>query len=328
MGLTLRACQIAKSAAADATEAVGTNLPDLYAAVEDCEKELDRLDRDLDQRICAALENTSPLQRREMLACLKCMTDLERIGDLVRSVTLVNRALRTRLENDDVYELMRMALLFEKMLNDVYEAFSTRDLNRPLTVLRTDAEIDRLRKVLVVRHVDSPGSEPRVESVQVLLMAQALERAGDYAKNLAEEVCHFVSGYTLRHLIQKDHASYEQLLLDCYPASQTVIAFLRRYLQKRNAARVMNTSSRLPQRSSPGSKAAVHIAPSTANMRGHGTSKPALGRMRRNGTSARQTVAYTGIRAADPTKTVHLKPPSTAMSQTTAAKTRIAISGV
>jgi phosphate transport system protein len=214
VGLTLRACQIAKSAAANAAEAVGTNVPELYGAVEDCEKELDQLDRELDQRICAALENASALQRREMLACMKCMTDLERIGDLVLSFISGARALRSRLSNDDVYELMRMALLLEKMLNEVYSAFSTRDINRALAVLRMDAEIDRLRKLLFLRHVEGPECEPRVESVQVLLMTQALERAGDHAKNLAEEVCHFVSGYTLRHVIQKDHGSYEQLLLD------------------------------------------------------------------------------------------------------------------
>jgi phosphate transport system protein len=214
VGITLRACQIAKAAAANAAEAVGTNVPELYEAVESGEKELDQLDRELDQRICAALENASALQRREMLACMKCMTDLERIGDLVLSFVSGSRALRARLGNDDVYELMRMALLLEKMLNDVYQAFSTRDINRALTVLRTDAEMDRLRKLLFARHVDSPGNDTRVESVQVLLMAQALERAGDHAKNLAEEVCHFVSGYTLRHVIQNDHGSYEQLLLD------------------------------------------------------------------------------------------------------------------
>jgi len=214
VGITLRACQIAKAAAANAAEAVGTNVPELYGAVESGEKELDQLDRELDQRICAALENASALQRREMLACMKCMTDLERIGDLVLSFVSGSRALRARLGNDDVYELMRMALLLEKMLNDVYQAFSTRDINRALTVLRTDAEMDRLRKLLFARHVDSPGNDTRVESVQVLLMAQALERAGDHAKNLAEEVCHFVSGYTLRHVIQNDHGSYEQLLLD------------------------------------------------------------------------------------------------------------------
>jgi hypothetical protein len=59
VGITLRACQIAKAAVANAAEAVGTNVPDLYQAVENCEKELDQLDRELDQRICAALDNAS-----------------------------------------------------------------------------------------------------------------------------------------------------------------------------------------------------------------------------------------------------------------------------
>lgn len=104
VGLTLRACQIAKSAARNAAEVVATNLPQLYGAVEDCEKKLDRLDRELDQRICAALENTTALQRREMLACMKCMTDLERIGDLIVSFISGVRALRTCLGNDDVYD--------------------------------------------------------------------------------------------------------------------------------------------------------------------------------------------------------------------------------
>ena len=157
VGLMLRACQIAKSAARDAAEVVGTNLPELYGAVEHCEKELDRLDRDLDQRLYGSLENTSALQRREMLACVKCMTDLERIGDLVLSFVSGNRALRTRLENDDVYELMRMALLLEKMLNDVYDALVSRNLNRALTALVTDAEIDRLRKLLFIRHIQGTG---------------------------------------------------------------------------------------------------------------------------------------------------------------------------
>lgn len=213
VGLTLRAC-LAKSAAGSAAEVVGTNLPELYQAVEACEKELDQLDRELDERLCASLENTSSSQRREMLACMKCMTDLERIGDLVLSFVSSNRALRARMGNDDVYELMRMALLLGRMLAGVYEAFSTRDINRALTVLRTDAEIDRLRKLLFIRHIEYPGSGFQVESVHVLLMAQALERAGDHARNLAEEVCHFVSGYTLRHVIQKEHGLYEQLLLD------------------------------------------------------------------------------------------------------------------
>jgi phosphate transport system protein len=107
-----------------------------------------------------------------------------------------------------------MATLLEGMLSDVYLAFSTRDVQRAIAVLRADAEIDRFRNLLFIRHVENPEGEPRNESIRVLLMAQALERAGDHAKNLAEEICHFVSGRTLRHVLRASDKSYEQMFIE------------------------------------------------------------------------------------------------------------------
>ncbi|HXZ28379.1 MAG TPA: PhoU domain-containing protein, partial [Terriglobales bacterium] len=75
-----------------------------------------------------------------------------------------------------------------------------------------DAEIDRLRNLIYIRHVEG-GEGVAQESLQVLFMAQALERAGDHAKNLAEEVCHSVSGHTLRHVLRSQNQSSEQLYL-------------------------------------------------------------------------------------------------------------------
>ena len=214
VGLTLRACQIAKTAARKAADALGSNAPVLFADVDECEKELDALDRELDQRVCAALQGASELQRRELLAAMKCMTDLERIGDLVASFSSSARALGRRIENGDAEDLIRMATLLEGMLSDVYLAFSTRDVQRAIAVLRADAEIDRFRNLLFIRHVENPEGEPRNESIRVLLMAQALERAGDHAKNLAEEICHFVSGRTLRHVLRASDKSYEQMFIE------------------------------------------------------------------------------------------------------------------
>ncbi len=213
VNLTLRACEVARAAAANAADALGLNAPALFAAVEECERELDSLDRELDQRVCAALANTSEAERRELLACMKCMTDLERIGDLISTFSSGARVLGRRIENADVQDLIRMATVLEKMLADAHHAFSTRDLNRAIAVLRADAELDRLRNLLFIRHVENPEGEPRVESIQVMLMAQSLERAGDHAKNLAEEVCHFVSGHTLRHVLRSNDKSYEQMFL-------------------------------------------------------------------------------------------------------------------
>ena len=212
--LTLRACEVARTAVSHATDGIASNAPSLFLAVDECEKELDALDRELDERLTHALGVVPDAERRELLCCMKFMTDLERIGDLVSTFASGARALGPRLEPQDVQDLIRIASILEKMLADVRHAFSTRDLDRAISVLRADSEIDRLRNLVFVRHVENPEGQPTRESIQVLFMAQSLERAGDHAKNLAEEVCHFVSGHTLRHVLRANGKSHEQMFLD------------------------------------------------------------------------------------------------------------------
>jgi len=214
VGLTLRACEVARAAVANAADGIASNAPSLFLAVDDCEKELDALDRELDERLTHALGFGKDAERRELLCCMKFMTDLERIGDLVSTFASGARALGSRLEPQDVQDLIRIATILEKMLADVRQAFSARDLDRAISVLRADSEIDRLRNLMFVRHVENPEGQPTRESIQVLFMAQSLERAGDHTKNCAEEICHFVSGHTLRHVLRANGKSNEQMFLD------------------------------------------------------------------------------------------------------------------
>ena len=214
VNITLRACEVARIAVAHAADGLASNAHSLFDAVDKCEAELDSLDRELDERLAHALGESSEAVRRELLSCMKFMTDLERIGDLVATFTSGARALGSKIEPQDVQDLIRIASVLEKMLTDAKAAFSTRDLNRAIAVLRADGEIDRLRNLMFVRHVENPEGQPTRESIQVLFMAQSLERAGDHAKNLAEEVCHLVSGHTLRHVLRANGRSYEQMFLD------------------------------------------------------------------------------------------------------------------
>ena len=95
----------------------------------------------------------------------------------------------------DTRELTQMATLLEKMLADVgYGILRAAMSSKAIDVLRADAEMDRLRNLIFLRHIENPESVPHHASLQVIFMTQSLERAGDHAKNLAEEVCHLVSG--------------------------------------------------------------------------------------------------------------------------------------
>jgi hypothetical protein len=54
-----------------------------FLAVKDCERELDQIERQIDQRTASAITQVNEPTARELLACVKCITDLERIGDLL-----------------------------------------------------------------------------------------------------------------------------------------------------------------------------------------------------------------------------------------------------
>ena len=182
--------------------------------VSACERELDELDREIDARVAAEVVNATPEQVREKLACLKCMIDLERIGDLLLSFATRADAVRARMEMQDLAELGKMASLLAKMLEDTQRAFVARNAQAALDVVKADSEVDRLRNLVVMRHLepDSPAVGPA--SVHVVTMAQALERAADHTKNVAEEIAHLVTGRTLRHLRRLQEKSDEQLYLE------------------------------------------------------------------------------------------------------------------
>src|SRR6202034_1251468 len=92
--------------------------------------------------------------------------------------------------------------------------FATRDVKKAVDVLRADSEMDRLRNLIFLRHIENPEGTQRHASLQVIFMTQSLERAGDHAKNLAEEVCHFVSGHTIRHVMIVYDKTLEPMCID------------------------------------------------------------------------------------------------------------------
>jgi phosphate transport system protein len=100
------------------------------------------------------------------------------------------------------------------MLSQIARAFGERNVEQALRVLRTDPDIDRLRNLMVVRHTENVEGLKGPESLHVLAMANALERAGDHITNMAEELCHLATGHTVRHLIRSKDKPVEQLFLD------------------------------------------------------------------------------------------------------------------
>jgi len=211
---TVEACHMAKEAAGAAAEGIATGSSALLASLRQRERELDTLDLEIDNGVTNAITEVAPAEARELLACMKFMIGLERIGDLLLSFGNSAQAASGRIDPEDTRDLTQMATLLEKMLTDCGDSFSDRDVNKAVEVLRADAEMDRLRNLIFLRHIENPENVARQASLQVIFMTQSLERAGDHAKNLAEEVCHFVSGRPVRHLLIAYDKPVEQMFID------------------------------------------------------------------------------------------------------------------
>ena len=211
---TIEACAVAKDAAAAAAEGIATGSSPLLNTIREREKELDTLDREIDDGVTLAITHVTELEARELLACMKFMISLERIGDLLLSFASSAQAAGPRLDPQDTRDLTHMATVLEKMLTDVGAAFATRDVKKAVDVLRADAEMDRLRNLIFLRHIENPENIVHHFSLQVIFMTQSLERAGDHAKNMAEEVCHFVSGRSIRHLLMDYDKPKEQMFIE------------------------------------------------------------------------------------------------------------------
>lgn len=223
---TVRAYTIAEHAAAAVADCLVSCGTACCSVVQQDEQELDRLDREMDACVANAISGVTPAQARELLSSVMMVVDLERIGDLLASVAGCARALDKRLRQDDITDLVKMATMLENMLANAHGAFIVRNVDRAVSVLRADADMDRRRNIILSRHLELAQSHGTQDTILVLFMAQALERAGDHVKNLAEEVCHLATGHSIRHALCSVDKHCEQMSLEQLSCHQeiTVIA--------------------------------------------------------------------------------------------------------
>ncbi|HZQ67180.1 MAG TPA: PhoU domain-containing protein [Terriglobales bacterium] len=212
--LTSRGCDVASRAAQVVADGLSNPAFDCWEEVRKFEEELDTLDRLINEEVTAGIHKVSESKTKEWLACLKFIIELERIGDLLLNVANRMETVGARLRPSDAEDLSRMASLVTSMLAEVSKAFNDRDIRRAIDALKTDGEVDRLRNLIFVRHIENRENEPRQESFHLVFISQALERAGDHVKNLAEEICHLVSGRSMRHIMREYDRPVEQVYFE------------------------------------------------------------------------------------------------------------------
>src|ERR1700733_11204621 len=203
----LRAFLIARDAAFNVRDLLTHNSRMAFLAIKECEQELDVIERYIDDRLPAAITRVNETRARQLLTSLKCTTDLERIGDLMMSVALRVQSRTAKMATSDVRQLVEMSAILREMLDLVYRGFLELDLECARKVLQMDKDIDRVCHALFQKHLTEHASDSNPSSFDVLLMAQALERAGDHTTNLAEDLYSLIEGRSLRHAPKKRAAT-------------------------------------------------------------------------------------------------------------------------
>jgi phosphate transport system protein len=203
----LKAFLIARDAAFNMRDLLTHSSRMAFLAIKDCEKELDIIERYIDERLPAAITRVNEARARQLLTSLKCTTDLERIGDLMMSVAMRVQSRTEKMAASDVRQLVEMSATLREMLDLVYRGFVDLDLECARKVLQMDKDIDRVCHALFQKHLTEHASDSNPSSFDVLLMAQALERAGDHTTNLAEDLYSLIEGRSLRHAPKKRAAT-------------------------------------------------------------------------------------------------------------------------
>jgi phosphate transport system protein len=201
--LSLKACLIARDAAFNVSDLLTNSSRMAFLAIKDCEKELDRMERQIDELLPAAITRVNEARARQLLASLKCTTNLERIGDLVLSVALRAQARPTKLPAPAMRQLVSMSTILRDMLDLIHRGFVTLDLECARKVLQMDKEVDTLCHALFQKYLAENVPQGDLTAFEILLMAQALERAGDHATNLAEDLYSLIEERSLRHMPKK-----------------------------------------------------------------------------------------------------------------------------
>ena len=210
---------LAESQLAAAIDAVIKRDSELAARVVEGDAQVDQLENELDNLAIRLLALRQPMARdlREIFVALKIASDLERICDYAANVAKRSIALKHVPPAEPIFALPRMANLARSLTKDVIDAYVERDADKALEVWMRDEELDEMYSSLFREFLTYMMEDPRNIGVctHLLFMAKNIERIGDHATNIAENLYYLVHGTPLTQARPKgDKSSLEVVAPD------------------------------------------------------------------------------------------------------------------
>ena len=164
---------------------------------------INELHIEIDNRCFTLLALYQPMATdlRSIVASVKINTDLERVGDLAVNIAEAAGRYTSHAPVKKLVDIPQMGDIAQAMLRDALDSFVRRDTQMARQVLNEDDRLDTLktrvfRELLTYMLADPSTVEPALD---LILVSRHLERIGDHATNIAEDVIFMVSALDVRH---------------------------------------------------------------------------------------------------------------------------------
>ena len=164
---------------------------------------INQLHIEVDNRCFRLLALYQPMATdlRAIVSAVKINTDLERVGDLAVNIAEAAQRYTTHPPVKKLIDIPTMGTIAQTMLRDALDAYVRRDTALAHAVLNADDQLDALktqvfRDLLTYMLKDPATVEPALD---LILISRHLERIGDHATNIAEDVIFMVSAQDVRH---------------------------------------------------------------------------------------------------------------------------------
>ena len=176
-----------------------TKLADRVILADD---KIDAMERAVEEKAILTIAKRQPMARdlRHIMVTIRIATDLERIGDLAKNVAKRAHAISDPIPRRLTTGLQRMGQLAQAQLKRVLDSFAAADSEQALEVWRHDEDIDALYNSIFRELLTYMMEDPRMigACTHLLFATKNIERIGDHATNIAENIYFLVHGQALR----------------------------------------------------------------------------------------------------------------------------------